>query len=180
MLCLSIGLILALFTIYTAFKKDPLSKNTRLLLSLWSSVIMLLFAIDNTYRVYTTQNIGHAGNFIGTLYTLINFFILGVSSIYIIQNIYMLIGFLPGRGEFFNDAYFKKIKELKAEHIERYSMEPVSARNSIICILFTGSIFALNYFYNFLPRNLLIWMQFICFPIVINVWDRITIRVRAL
>lgn len=101
---------------------------------------MLLFAIDNIYRVYQNEDIETSKYFSQGLYIGIQFFLLGVSSIYIIQNFIMLMGFLPGKQSFFNSKYFNEIRELKNDHIERYSDQQVYILHSIICILITGTI----------------------------------------
>ena len=165
---LAIALLFSAFSIFNALTFFVLSRTTRLALSIWSSIIMLLFAIDNIYRVYQNEDIETSKYFSQGLYIGIQFFLLGVSSIYIIQNFIMLMGFLPGKGSFFNSKYFNEIRELKNDHIERYSDQQVYILHSIICILITGTIYWLNYNYHYLPRHTTIWIGFILFPILLR------------
>lgn len=162
-----IGLLFAIFTLFHAFTPTTLSRTSRLTLSIWSCFIMVILASDNIYEVYQNEPIESAANLpIGFLVGL-QFFLLGVSTIYIVQNFLMLMGFLPGRGTFFNDRYFKELKELKSDHIKRYSPHQVSIVQSLLCILITGGLFYLNYNYRFLPRQFAIWIVFIIFPFLL-------------
>ena len=83
----------------------------------------------------------------------------------------MLMGFLPGRGAFFNAKYFRDLKELKSDHIKRYSDRQVSILHSFFCVLFTGTIFGLNYHYQILPRHIAIWIVFVTFPFILIIYD---------
>ena len=65
----------------------------------------MLFAVDNIFRVYQNEQIENAEISHG-LYIGLQYFLLGVSSIYIVQNFLMLFGFFPGKGTFFNDGIF--------------------------------------------------------------------------
>jgi hypothetical protein len=170
---MTIGLLFSLYSVFHAFSHAVLSPTSRLTLSIWSSIILMLFAIDNIFRVYQNQQIEDTeitqGFIIGLQY-----FLLGVSSIYIVQNLLMLIGFLPGKGTFFNEQYFRELRQVKAEHINRYSDRQVSILHSSCCVLFTGSVFALNYYYQILPRHTAIWIVFVIFPFVLKLYDTVS------
>lgn len=157
---LAVALIFSIFSIFNALTFFVLSRSTRLTLSIWSSIVMLFFAVDNIYRVYQNEDIETSQYFSLGLYIGIQFFLLGVSSIYIIQNLIMLFGFLPGKN------FVSRIRELQNDHIERYSDEQVYILHSIICILVTGTLYCLNYHYHYLPRHTTIWLGFILFPIL--------------
>jgi len=102
-----IGFIIAGFSIINAFVKIPITKSLRLFLSIWSSIIMALLAIDNIYSVYQNGQIEDSVFFLDKLSIGLQYFLLGVCSIYIAQNIMMIIGFLPDKNRFFNKDYFK-------------------------------------------------------------------------
>ncbi len=166
-----IGLVFSLYTIFHAFTHSILTRTSRLTLSIWSSVIMFLFTTDNIYRVYQKEPIENASGISQGLYTGLQFFLLGVSCIYSIQNFIMLTGFLPSKTTFFNKQYFRDLKELKNDHIKRYSDKQVSILHSFFCVLFTGIVFGLNYQFQLLPRNIAIWVVFFSFPIILFIYD---------
>ena len=171
-----IGLIFSLYSVFHAFTHAILSRTSRLTLSIWSSIIIMLFASDNIYRVYQNEQIENTADITHGLYIGLQFFLLGVSCIYIVQNFLMLMGFLPGKGTFFNAQYFRDIKELKGDHIKRYSDRQVSILHSFFCVLFTGTIFGLNYHYQILPRHVAIWVVFVSFPFILIIYDTATRR----
>jgi hypothetical protein len=107
------GLFLSLYSFFHAFTHVTLSRPARLALSIWSSSIMMLFAVDYIYRVYLNGNLEEAPDLTSKINVGVEYFLLGVSSIYISQNILMITGFLPGKQTFFNAQYFSDLKELK-------------------------------------------------------------------
>lgn len=169
-----VGLLFSLYSVFHAFTHTILSRTNRLTLSIWSSIIMLLFAADNIYKVYQNEQIENTTDLTQGLYIGLQYFLLGISAIYVVQNFVMLTGFLPGKGSFFNAQYFRDLKELKSEHIKRYSERQVSILNSLFCLLFTGVIFFLNYHYQILPRHVTIWTVFFIFPFILVIYDYAT------
>jgi hypothetical protein len=170
---LVIGLLFALYSLFHAFTYTFLSRTSRLTLSIWSSVVMLLLAIDNIYRIHQNVPVEQAGTTSHGLYIALQFFLLGVSGIYVIQNVLMLMGFLPGRGSFFNAQYFRELKALKSDHVKRYSDQQTPIRNSFLCVIFAGGTFALNSYYAVFPRHIMIWIVLALFPFVRMIYDRV-------
>ncbi len=166
-----IGLVFSFYSVFHAFTHAILSSTSRLTLSIWSSIIMMLFASDNIYGVYQNEQIENTADITHGLYIGLQYFLLGISIIYIVQNFLMLVGFLPGKGTFFNKQYFHDIKELKSDHIKRYSERQVSTLHSFFCVLFTGTIFVLNFHYQILPRHVAIWSVFTIFPFILTLYD---------
>ncbi len=95
-----IGLLFSLYSAFHAFTYTILSRSIRLTLSIWSTLIMVLFAYDNIYRVYQNEKIENTTELIQGIYIGLQFFLLGVCCIYMVQSFLMLMGFLPGRDFF--------------------------------------------------------------------------------
>lgn len=169
-----VGLLFSLYSIFHAFTHAILSRTSRLTLSIWSSIIMLLFASDNISRVYQNDQIENTADLTHGLYIGLQYFLLGISAIYIVQNFIMLTSFLPGKGTFFNAQYYRDLKELKSDHIKRYSDIQVNILHSFFCVLLTGTIFFLNYHYQLLPRHIIIWTVFVIFPFILIIFDYAT------
>lgn len=161
-------ILLAIFPIYNAFSYKELTPWKRFYLSIYSSIIMLIFAIDNTYRVFFGKHFDEVNNINEELLIAINYFLLGISSIYFLQNLMLLFRFFPGKNEFFNKAYFNSIDILRKEHIDRYSVDQVNIFHSLLCIVFAGSLFTINYYYQFVPKITSIWIVFFTFPLFIK------------
>ncbi|CAM3636688.1 hypothetical protein MUGA111182_00455 [Mucilaginibacter galii] len=164
---LVIPFLYTLYTFYHAFTYQTLSRSSRLRLSIWSSIISMILAIDYLYRVYQNPSIETTSDWLGRVYIGLQYFLLGTCSIYIAQNILMLFDFLPGKGTFFNKKYFDELHELKNDHIERYSGDQVQIAHSIAAVIFSVTVFAVNYHYQFFPKSFAIWITFLVFPLIL-------------
>lgn len=152
------------FALLNALTYFHLSATTRLALSIGSSIIMLAFAIDNILRVFNHPEIESVsflseGFFIGLQY-----FLLGVSAVYVMQNVLLLIAFLPRKNESYRDV----LDEAQKEHLDRYSDQQVFAGHSLLCILYAVLFYGLNYRYQLLPRHTMIWFVFLTFPLLLQ------------
>lgn len=163
------GILFSLFAVFNAFTHFAINELSRLILSLWSSIMMVLFAADCILRVLSNGEIETAQSFNNGLYIALQYFLLGISSIYMAHNLYMLLGFLPSRGKPWTD-----IGDLFEKHVKRYSANQVSVWQSLLCVLLTGSFFYLNSYYRWLPRHLAIWLAFVIFPFIVLLFDNST------
>ncbi len=169
---LTIIFILSAFSILNALTNIQLSRTTRLILSVWSTIIMFAFATDNIIAVFSNQDIESSKYLSQGLYIGLQYFFLGISAVYIMQNYMLLVAFLPDKsGNYLND-----LKENKKDHIARYSDKQVFIGNSLFCILYAGLIYGLNYKYQVLPRNTMIWFVFLTFPLILQLIDLINGR----
>ena len=167
-----LGLAFAIYSIYFAFNSTKISRTNRLYLSVWSSLIMLVFSIDNIYQLYHNPPIENIDNPAKAVFIASQFFLLGVSSIYIVQNYFLLDEFIPMKRKFFNKEYFLELKKLKKQHIDRYSTEHMNKVQWFFCLLITGAVYGFNYHFNFLPRNFVIWSVFVLFPLLVKIIER--------
>jgi hypothetical protein len=129
---------------------------------------MFAFALDNIFRVFKNPDIESLYLSEGLIIGL-QFFLLGVSAVYIMQNYMLLITILPSK----NGNYKREIKKYKQNHLERFSENQVSSQHSILCIFYTLSFYGLNYKFQFLPRHTMIWFVFLTFPLFLKLIDLI-------
>jgi hypothetical protein len=167
-MAVGVGTVFCLFSFFHAFSYSPLSRPNRLMLSIWSTIIMIFFAADFLYDVYQNKPIEYMATQYEALYASLQYFLLGVSIMYIMQNCTMILGFLPAKGTFFNAEYFRGVNELKSYHVARYEDEQVHVGHSIVCLVFCVAIFGLNYYFAFVPRNIAIWATFVSFPLALS------------
>ena len=95
------------------------------------------------------------------------------------QNAMMLVGFLPGRGTFFNTKYFKEIDVLKRDHIKRFSGEQASFSTVLLCALYAFAVFGSNMHYQWVRSNFAIWMVFLTFPWLLALVNTLVARSSA-
>jgi len=155
--------LLSLISVVHSLTMIELTRRTRLTLSVWSSIILFAFALDNIFRVFNNPSI-ESSNLSQALSISLQYFLLGVSVVYIVQNYMLLAAFLPSK----NSNYKKDLKEGKNEHIKRFSNKQVNIKQSLFCIVFTMIVYWLNYTYQFLPRHTMVWLVFFTFPFIIN------------
>lgn len=161
---MTMGSALTIFSVVHALTNIKLSRTNRLILSVWSTVISFAFAVDNIFRVLGNSKPRPSENLSSGLSIAIQFFLLGVSAIYIVQNFMMLAAFLPSK----HGNYWKDLKRNKKDHIERYSDKQVNTKHSIFCIAFTGTVYTLNHIYQFWPRHTMVWLVLFTFPFVVK------------
>ena len=165
-LLISIGVVFCIISFIHAFSYIKLTRNSRLFLSIWSSIVMIIFAVDHIYRVYNfdyfidNKLINEGLNFL-------QYFLLGVSLIYIFQNAFMLLTYLPDKHNFYGKSHMKEIKNMNKTHIKRYSMNQIKISDSFLALVLTTIVYYLNYVYQLIPRHTLIWSIFWIFPFVI-------------
>lgn len=164
----TIGGLLSLFVIFFSLSSFELSKKNRFRLSIWSSLIMVILAADNIFHVYLNQPIETTNDFWQASYIGTQYFLLGVASIYIAQNFFMLMDFLPDKGGSSREKYATKVNHLKAKHIARYSRQQIIKSQGVLCVLATSTIFGLNYYFQLVPRSFAIWAMFILFPMIVD------------
>jgi hypothetical protein len=141
-----------------------LSKTSRLFLSIWSSVVLMCFAIDNTFSVFSNGDIDQQKGFVESVEVAVQYFFVGISSVYVVQNIYMLYAFFPEK----NTKYKQTLYAAKKMHLDRYSDLQVSNKDTLLCIFYCALFFVSNSIYNFLPRHTMIWLVIITFPIFLS------------
>lgn len=159
------------FTIVTllhAFTNIKLDKGSRLFLSIWSTIILVIIACDNIKLVFGNERITKYTYFTDGFSIGIQYFLLGISTVYIMQNFILLYGFLPEKGTKYKYVLRENIKR----HVERYSEKQVLAKDSVICIIYSVFFYVLNYYTNLLPRNTMIWLVVFTFPIFLEILKR--------
>ena len=172
---LVVGIIFIAFSLYNAFSSHRLTRKTRLILSIWSSIVMSIFSVVYIYRVY------HFDLFTGIysidyFINILQHFLLGVSLIYIIQNLRMVAVYVPSKNSFFDKDHLKRIARMNKLHIERFSGEQVRIKDSLLLGSVSVLVFSANYIFNFLPELTLIWVVFWTAPLLIAIKDRVAAR----
>ena len=167
-----VSILFLIYSIYHSFVKNSLTDENRLKLSIGSSIIMIVFAFDNISRVSDIPELETLSPKLAAS-AFIQYFLLGISAMYMMQNFFMLYTYLPDKQHFYGKEHMKKINERNEEHLERYSKEEVTKFDSFLCIAFCLTLFWINSKNLFLPRNTVIWLVILTFPYFINLKNKI-------
>lgn len=100
--------------------------------------------------------------------TLFQHLFLGISSVYIIQNIYLIVSYIPTENWNEMKRYKKNRKNITAFHISRFSDKQVRRTHAAICFIACGLLFGINYLLDFVPANLAIWIAFLVVPLLLD------------
>lgn len=145
------------FSIFNSLSYVELNKSRRLWLSVWTTIIILVISIDNAISVLKNTYNDYIPIY-ENLFLALQYFLLGISSVYTAQNLNLIYSLLD------KDTR----RKAKRHHTQRYSETQVSIRDSVFCILFSGMTYFLNYYFNILPKNLMIWSVIFVFPILLS------------
>lgn len=159
--------IFSAYSIFHSISYRKHSKASLFVLSVWSSIITLILSFDNILKVYQNKDITHMTSLSESSFAFLQFFFLGISSIYIAQNIIMISAFLPG------ENYLDTVREIADVHIERYSDEQVYLFDAVLVLIISLVAFGINYKYQYLPANFMIWMMITITPYYIMGVNRI-------
>lgn len=168
-LLMGIVFVFSAFSIFSTLGKMKLTRTNRLILSIWSSVIILVFTVDNLIGVFDADKTV-SPHLSERLYLSLQYFFLGISAIYILQNYFMIAMLLPSK----NSNYKEDLREAVSEHINRYSDRQVLVGHSLFCIVYTAVIYGSNYKFEILPRHTMIWLVIFSFPILIGLYEAIS------
>lgn len=170
-----IGLPFVLFSLLHAFTYARLTRTTRLTLSIWSSVIMLVFAGDHIIRVFMLKSLEYYDLF-DQIVVILQYFLLGIALMYIIQNLFMLLVFFPSKTHLYNKEHRKEIRETNEQRIKQFSSQQIPILDSGIALVLISGTFYLNYHYQIFPRHTAIWLMFMVFPMVIRLKHMLFVR----
>lgn len=179
--CLDVGLFsdfdnkflvfLAVFVVFSSLASIfyiltdiELTKNHRLMLSIWSAIIILVFSIDNIYNVYNKGDLESSKLFSENFILAVQYFLLGISSLYFVQNAALILRLLPSKG----GNYSEDLAKIKKEHIYRYSDQQVDSYLATLCLVYSLVLYGLNMKYHIFPRNVMIWFVIFTFPMVLR------------
>lgn len=171
---LAVVCIFSIFSSINALTDLHLLENFRLILSMWSSVIMMVFAVDNIIDVFNQPDLNATLDNTQMIDIGVKYFLLGVSSLYIMQNYLLLIAFIPGKKDkYFSDserisAAARELEQSRQDHLSRYSENQVPFSLAVLCFLYAFSIFGINYFYSIVSKQSAIWLVFFSFPLIIS------------
>lgn len=150
--------IFSAYSIFHAISYKNHSKASAFVLSIWSSIITMILSFDNIIKVYQHKDIENMTSLPESSFAFLQFFFLGISSIYIAQNFIMVAAFLPGK------HYLETIRDIAEVHIGRYSDEQVYLFDALLVLIITMVAYVINYQFQYLPTNFMIWTMITITP----------------
>lgn len=166
----AVAVMLCFYTAVHAFTALELTVTARLILSIWSSIIMAVFAIEYLYTLFNAGEVVLSNGVSAAIEAGLQYFLAGVAAMYLLSNFIMLV-LLPGKNAF--------LAHQLETHVVRYSSGQVHILYSVCCVAMAGAVFYYNYLYAFLPRNVVIWLVFCFFPFTITLFELVKYRIEG-
>lgn len=162
------------YSLLNAFVIKNHTRTAKLYLSVGSSLLTLAFSV---YYFLKISNLDISGpiNWEDRISGFIAFFLFGSSIIYAAQNFWLIVRFLPERGED-SGSYKDRLRKLKKEHIERFIDQKVPLYSSLFCLIFVSCVYFVNYYYHLIPSHTMIWLVFTFFPFIIYFWELLFVK----
>ena len=151
-----IGFAAVFFTLLQAFVASRLLRPVRFLLSLWSTFLMFVFAIINLVGLLEGPDMGMAGTAASRLLETLDYFLFGISAIYIGQNLMMAVQLFPTEDVPFTES----LREAYNDHVARYYDARPHRLFLLLLLAACIALFRLNHHYGFLPPITLVWLFF--------------------
>jgi hypothetical protein len=172
---LAIAVIPVVFTLVLALTSIRLTRATRLVMSLWTGLVVGLLSIRYYQAVVdlgaVEDRIGR-GDWGDAISTFLEFLLLGASGLVLARNLMMLLIYLPGRTRFFNQKYREDAAEATREHIARFSTEQVAPPQTVAAVLIAAALLVLQGILHLVPINFVIWSLLAGVPWVMTAWTR--------
>lgn len=165
--------LISLFILLHAFTKIQLTDGVRFIFSIWISITLMILAITNIYHVLNIGEIEQLPDFNDKVLVFLNNFLLGVSAIYIVENLIMIFRFLPEKGSISTGKYKLALRESKEAHINRFALHQLSPLLALLLLLLLGSWFTINHIHQYLPVNLAIWSAVVLAPMVMYFLEKL-------
>jgi hypothetical protein len=162
-LLILVGLF-CLFSIFHSLSYTKLTELNRLILSIFSSIAMLTFAVDHSIQVLQRDVIESEMSVALGLVAL-EYFLLGIALMYIFQNFLMLQEYLPAKNRFYDKQHRESMKEMNGLHIARFDSSQLNRLDAILIMGVSFALFYINYRFAFIHYYSLIWILFVMAPL---------------
>lgn len=155
----------SIFILFHALRSRQFNDLSRFLMSLVTCIIVLILSIDNLVQLFRQGDLSLERAYTDNVLLFSQYFFLGISSLYLFQNLMLLFEFFPNK---YGGSYFSNLKVTYRDHIERMSIQPVSIKKTLFYLTMTVSIYSSNFYYDLLPSNMMIWAVIIVLPVLID------------
>lgn len=155
---------------FHALTGSAISKFVRTWLSVWCVAINLILGIDYGLSVFFPSLQWGMPVSYSFEVSLLSYFLLGMSVIYMGNNLLQILEILP------IDAEMSKAekRQIRRRHMLRFSSMKVPFWQSAACLLYALVLFGSNYVFGVLPRITVIWLVIVTFPPLIDLIPRAT------
>jgi hypothetical protein len=119
------GLLSTLFVLFLSLRKGVLTQRIRLMLSVFSALLMIFFAAEFAIELFVSTKYAREITWLEKLDLFFPYFVLGMGLVYTMQNIYLIIDF-----NYFGDGdHVEHARSVATVHLNRYDpVKPILLR----------------------------------------------------
>lgn len=160
-----IVLLVTAFSILHALFKIKHNQFSRFILSISTCVAIVVLSLDNLFQLMHQGDLSLNKTWTANFILLIQYFLLGISALFLFQNMMLLLQYLPNK---YTHSYFSDIKENTQTHIKRFSEDQISWIEGVLCLGISVFVYTLNYYLRIIPPNMCIWLVIFLCPLLIQ------------
>ena len=158
-------LLITAFSVIHALFKIKHNAFSRFILSISTCIAVVVLSLDNLFQLMDQGEPSFTKTIAENIILLIQYFLLGISALFLFQNIMLLLQYLPSK---YTRSYFSDIKENTQAHIERFSKDQISWIEASLCLFISTFAYTLNYYFQIIPPNMCIWLVIFLCPLLIQ------------
>lgn len=160
-----IAILVTTFSVLHALFKIQHNQISRFILSISTCIAIVVLSLNNLFQLMDQGDLGLNKTWTENFILLIQYFLLGVSALFLFQNVMLLLQYLPNR---YTRSYFSDIKQNTQTHIKRFSEDQISWVEAIFCLCISIFAYTLNYYFRIIPPNMCIWLVIFLCPLLIQ------------
>lgn len=153
------------FSVIHALFKIKHNSVSRFILSISTCIAIVVLSLDNLFQLIDQGEPSFNKSLFENLILLTQYFLLGISALFLFQNIMLLLQYMPSK---YTRSYFSDIKENTQSHIERFSKDQISWMEASLCLFISTFAYTLNYYFQIIPPNMCIWLVIFLCPLLIQ------------
>lgn len=161
----------ALFCLMHAFLKIPLTQNNRFIMSLGTTIIVSILSVTHFFQIFQNVDISLANTWQNTFLATFQYFLLGISTIYLVQNLLLLIEFLPSRS---TTNYSAELKQAFEQHTQRFSNQQSSYSSALLCLILPICLFSINAIVQFFNPLMMVWLVIFTIQLLTRLFEKYT------
>ena len=159
-----------ILSIFHWFSLVQIWRKTRFALSLFAIWTLLFFSYENIYHILQEWYIENSQNIMQWSFLFGEYFLLWISSIYILYNTSLLLEFLPDKHDSIS-SYVKRLHSLNESFIAYFSYEQESRLYCFFWLIYSLVIYSINYHFQLVHSSFAIWFVLLSFPSLISLYE---------
>lgn len=159
-----LGICFSIYVVFLSLSGKTIHSFLRFIVSIWSAIIIAIISINNFQNLFLAETFITNIDYLDLSIIIMQFYLLGVSAMYLSKNILILL--LANQFGFF---LFNIMKHRGLNIEDRYIDVDTDIFLSWVCILTCISLFSLNYKFQFIDKNFLIFLVLFLLPIALEI-----------